>query len=238
MNLISYSKYCLLPLVFAVFSSRAFSQKKKQKEITPAKIQTLWITHNPLTWIEPEIPVSLTILYKKTNRLAFALDAGVFIARQAYEGGDNNFQPYSGFRLKPEVRFYPAGEKYGPTGFYLSVQGLIKQTGWKKEEWRSPDDPAGFQRLVSYTEKKNVWGLNFLMGGEFFTDKQERFQVEVYGGIGIRTKRFSADGLPVGFTRSYENRGDDDFVDNSFSIYRNGIFYSISLGIKIGVRIN
>lgn len=238
MTLFSFSRYGALIFVLAFGFLPAFSQKKKQKEIIPAKTNTLWLTHNPLTWIEPEIPVSLTILYKMNNRLAFALDAGVFIARQEYRGGDNNFQPYSGFRFKPEIRFYPDGEKYGPTGFYVALQGLIKQTGWKKEEWRTPDDPSAFQQLVNYTERKNVWGLSFLGGGEFLMDKQERFQMEVYGGVGIRTKNFKAVGLPVGFSRTYENPGDDPNIDNSFNIYRNGIYYSLSLGIKIGIRIN
>ncbi len=227
-----------LLLVFSFLSQMIFAQDAKTNLSQPSLVHSWWIQFNPFGFGEPEVAIAATVLYKQNKHVGFALDAGVFVARQDYI--DIAFIPYSGYRLKPAVKFYLDGDRKGPRGFYFSLQGLIKQTGRKKQEWLSQNNMSGqtvFTQLVDFKERKIVYGLSVLFGGELVLGKQKRFMMDFYCGPGFKIKRFSATGLPHGFSINYDNNGGREFFDNVFDIYKNGVFPNMHLGFKLAYRV-
>ena len=227
-----------LALVFSFLSQTIIAQDAKTNLLPPSLVHSWWVQFNPFGFGEPEVAISGTVLYKQNNHVAFALDAGVFIARQDYN--DIVFYPYSGYRLKPAIKFYLRGDKKGPRGFYFSAQGLVKQTSRNKQEWLSLQNNNGqpvFTQLVDYKERKMVYGLSILFGGELVLGKQKRFMMDFYTGLGFKTKKFTADGLPPGFSIHYDGNGGREFGDNQFDIYQNGAYPTMQLGFKLGYRV-
>lgn len=221
--------------VLSFISQVIVAQDAKKILAPPSLVHSWWVQFNPLGFAEPEVAVAATVLYKQNKHVGFALDAGVFIARQDYN--DIVFYPYSGFRLKPAVKFYLDGDRKGPRGFYFSLQGLIKRTGRKKQEWLSLTNNGQpvFNQLVDYKERKMVYGLSILFGGELVLGKQKRWMMDFYAGLGVKSKKFEAIGLPQGFSINYDNR--DDLVSRQFDLYQNGTYINMPLGFKIAYRV-
>ncbi|MEO7310989.1 MAG: hypothetical protein ABIX01_11375 [Chitinophagaceae bacterium] len=220
-------------LLLLTVSNLPAQMRKRQKQWYPDLVKSLWVQYNPLSIMEPEIPVVATVLYKPGKTLGIALDAGFFIGQQQYS---DEIQSYKGFRFKPELKFYPAGGQKGPRGFYFSLQGLLKKTTAGKERWfdqRNSNGQVIFSQLVNYDEKKFVYGLSILFGGEILMGGRKNWMLDLYCGTGIRRKQFRAVGLPDGVTIDYNLRNDRNWIN----IYRNGNYFSLPMGIKMGYRI-
>jgi hypothetical protein len=226
------------PIIILIFFTLLTIQKisaqknnaKKEKNIAPQ----VWLQYNPLNLLEPEIPIAFTGLYKKNNRWGFALDAGIFVATQNY---NDNMQRYGGIRLKPEVKYYVEHFKKEKIWLYLSLQGMVKITNTKLQEFVTIQDAAGqplFSQLANYTERKNVLGVGLNIGAEFMVDKAQRFMIDIYGGVGLREKFFKAINLPAGANISYDVTNTRGRI---FNITYNGTFPSVALGLKLSYRI-
>ncbi len=228
----------VLALVFSFLSQMVIAQDARTNLSPPSLVHSCWVQFNPFGFGEPEVAIAATVLYKQNKHVAFALDAGVFITRQDYN--DLVFYPYSGYRLKPAIKFYLQGDKKGPRGIYFSAQGLIKQTSRNKQEWLSLPNNNGqpvFTQLVDYRERKKVYGISILFGGELVLGKQKKFMMDFYAGPGFKIKKFTAGGLPPGFSINYDRNGGRGFDDNLFDIYQNGSFPTMQLGFKLGYRV-
>jgi hypothetical protein len=235
MNVLPNRKLVLILSILSasIFNSKAQNILTHKKEEVPQE-HSMWIQYSPLTLIEPEVPITATFLYKTSNRLAVALDAGFFIATQNYS--DEGPKAYSGIRLKPELKYYLQSHKKEPLGMYVSLQGLIKRTIEKKEEWLSQQNSGGqfvFSQLANYRERKLVYGISFILGGEILLDKKQRWMLDLYWGIGFRNKQFKALDLPVGLSVDYDNVKPKQL----FNLFLNGTYLSLPVGIKVGYRI-
>ena len=242
---LSFLKIALLMLLFHckpgnISAQNTLAQNTKAQNTTLQKIKpvslanTWWVQYNPLTLTEPEVPITATIHYKTNGRIAIALDAGFFIAKQNYS--DNGFTQYNGFRLKPAIKYYLQGYKKSPHGLYFSLEGLLKRTINKKQEWLSQTNSTGqsvFSQLANYKERKLVYGINLLFGGEIILDKEQRWMLDLYLGLGIRNKQFKANNLPTGLSVDYSN----DNSNRVFNIFLNGTYMSVPAGLKVGYRI-
>jgi len=197
-------------------------------------VHSTWVQFNPFTLIEPEVPITATVLYKTSSRIAVALDAGFFIGKQNYS--NNKLKAYSGIRLKPELKYYLQANRKSPHGLYVSLQGLIKRTIEKKQEWLPQLNSSGqfiFSQLANYQERKLVYGISIILGGEILLDKEQRWMLDLYGGLGFRNKQFKAINLPDGLTTNFN----DDNSNRIFNLFKNGTYISIPLGLKVGYRI-
>ena len=235
MNVLPTYKVVLITMLLSntLYNSAAQSiSNNKKQEIS--LVHSLWVQVNPFTLLEPEVPITATILYKTNSRMALALDAGIFIARQNYS--DDGYTPYSGFRLKPSFKYYLQANKKSPHGLYFSLEGLLKRTIDKKQEWLSKIDSNGqfsFSQLANYKERKLVYGASLIFGGEIILDKEQRWMLDLYLGLGFRNKQFKANNLPEGVSIDYSNNN----TGRVFDIFRNGTYMSLPLGLKIGYRI-
>ena len=227
---------CFGFFVCCMFTNVVVGQRvhKKSRPLVETD-NTLWVQYNPLTWMEPEVPISATFLYKKNRHFSFALDAGFFVAKQNYSVNDGGYSPHSGFKFKPEVKYFFGKYKRVVTqGMYISLQGLIKKTIDKKEEWLTSNGQPSFSQFVNYKEQKVVYGLNVLFGNEFYLGIKGRWMLDLFAGLGFRTKSFTAQNLPQGFSISYNgNNGFREFIN----LYENGTYPSLQFGMKFGYRI-
>jgi hypothetical protein len=227
-----------LALIILILSASIFNSEAQNtltiKKVETSPVHSMWIQYSPLTLMEPEVPITATFLYKTSNRLAVALDAGFFIATQNYS--DEGPRAYSGIRLKPELKYYLQSHRKGPLGMYVSLQGLIKRTIEKKEEWLSRQSSGGlfvFSQLANYRERKLVYGISIILGGEILLDREQRWMLDLYWGIGFRNKQFKALDLPDGLSVDYDNAKPKQL----FNLFLNGTYMSLPIGIKVGYRI-
>ncbi|MES2775494.1 MAG: hypothetical protein V4722_15065 [Bacteroidota bacterium] len=193
---------------------------------------TFWLQINPLMLAEPEISLGFTALYRVNKHLGLALETNVYVARYGFD--DDDFEKYSGFRLRPEVKFYPNPESRRAKGMYFSLQGLYKNTNLPREEWLN-NQSGTVNQLVSYKENKRVLGGAVKFGWEIMPGRAKKWMIDVYTGLGARNKQFKAVGLPNGIDIDYDNGGWDVFWD--FDTKTNGFYPTVSLGVKFGFRI-
>jgi hypothetical protein len=235
MHSLSGKRHFLVLAMLVMFVTDSFAQiKRGLNRWQPNMEKSWWIQYNPMTLMEPEIAIVATGLYKPTGNIGLALDAGFFVAQQNYS---DEVLSYKGFRLKPEFKFYPNGAENGPYGLYFSLQGLLKNTTADKEQWFTRQNSNGqviFNQLANYKEKKFVYGLSIIFGGEILMGAKKRFMLDIYTGPGIRNKRFKAVGLPDGITIDYNLRNDRSLIN----IYKNGSYLTLAMGFKLGIRID
>jgi len=94
----------------------------------------------------------------------------------------------SGFTVRPAFRFYP-GNKMSKE--FFQVQGFYKQADYAFYGWLDKNVVNGvpsYSQIQDYTYKKEVWGVNFMVG-VLETLNSGRFYLDISGGLGVRFKR-------------------------------------------------
>lgn len=162
-----------------------------------------------------------------------------------------------GIKLRPEIRFYPAGvnePSYRKNSFlqrsqyrnklrktYIAIDFLFKYT--QRERLSRVDVSNGgvgtaFQQLVIYTDKKLVLGGDVKVGSLVPLSHNRRWFAEWYIGLGIRYKKYSYTNLPTDVAPPARRRlftlGNRD-RDNLLGLTRTGV--SLPAGLKIVYRL-
>lgn len=191
----------------------------------------LWVQYNPFSIFEPDIPIIATLLYQPTNRFGFALESGVFLGTRSELV--STATQMRGFKLRPAVKFYFSKERLESTRFYISLQSLFKFTWQNKTTWNDVVDPSTgqvlYSKLFNYKERKSVTAGTVLLGVELMADKKEkRWLIDIYAGLGLRSKNYQNIGLPSNV--SAPESSDLFYVDQQ-------LLPNIVLGATVGYRI-
>ena len=191
----------------------------------------LWVQYNPFSLFEPDIPIAATVLYQPTNRFGFALESGVFLGTRSEVV--STATQMRGFKLRPAVKFYFSKERLESTRFYISLQSLFKFTWQNKTTWQDVLDPSTgqvlYSKLFNYKEKKSVTAGSVVLGVELMADKKEkRWLIDIYAGLGLRSKNYQNIGLPSNV--SAPESSDLFYVDQQ-------LLPNIVLGATVGYRI-
>lgn len=221
-------RICFLVLLPIAVCSRVSAQDS----IVPKVEKHLWVQYNPFALFEPDVPIGATVLYQPVDAFGVSLDMAVYVAYR--ENPAAATMPMSGFRFRPSVKYYFNSKSLSASRFYLGAQGLIKQTAKQKSDWFTVNDSTGqpiFNQLKSFTQRKFVYGLNLLAGWEFIIgEKQKRWMLDLYGGLGLRSKSLNNIGLTDSESREVNSWG-------SYFSDTEGVFPSLSLGVTVGYRI-
>lgn len=203
-----------------------------QDSLNPTPKKNYWIQYNPFTLFEPELPLTFNLLYQPADRFGFSLEAGIYLARREELAGA--LIPMNGFRLRPAVKYYFGKKALAHSRFYLSAQGLFKQTLVSKTAWINVNDSNGmplYSERKDYREKKTVFGLNCIAGVELIPGSiKKRWMIDIYGGLGARAKFFSEPGLSAEQIQFLQPGG-------MFIFDTDGVFPALTLGVSVGYRI-
>jgi len=190
-------------------------------------------TLNPFSFAERDGGFTPGIGYNINSRLAIYADLGViFFSAGQYSGDVIETNKSLGYKIKPAIRFYLKENKIQSGGF-IELEGMYKRVTYHAVNEVDVLDNNGdiaYTYIGGYKVKKDVYGFNFKIGNRLFFDKEKKLGLDLYIGLGSRTKKFETSGLPVAA------RFDDDiFSDvNIFNFFwQSGRTISLPAGAKL-----
>lgn len=188
---------CLFSLVaFAIAAQdRKFRwPKRPQKRPPPVVIPPkpgLIIHSNLFSLHEPDGGPSLGFEYRASLHWAVVVEGTALLYTVTPEHADNG----RGFRVQPEVRYYFAGKHRTFRGFF-SLQGTYKEKTYQDSALIWVDNgtisgiPRRDQERVYFEAKKRILAGAANIGFQARFGKGEHFMVEMYAGLGLKSKNF------------------------------------------------
>lgn len=201
--------------------------------ISPAQSNKFSATLNPFSFFERDGGFTPGIGYNISNRISVYTDLGlIFLSAGNYTGGAIETGRSFGYKIKPAFRYY-LSENEIQRGSFLELEGLYKHVTYDATDEVTVTDNNGsfaYTYIGGYKVKKDVYGVSVKYGKRFFLNKQKRLGVDVYAGLGSRTKNFALSGLPTG-----AQPGNDPFSeDRLFNFFwRRGNEVSVPAGGKL-----
>ncbi|MEJ7683187.1 MAG: hypothetical protein WKG06_36090 [Segetibacter sp.] len=112
---------------------------------------------------------------------------------------------------------------------YLAIQGLIKiaEDHLYYDAYRNTPSGLSYVEAVEQNIHKTVLGLTCLVGKEADLFNSKKFYTDIFTGIGLRYKFFK-DNIGTDFSKT----SDWNFTNKS------GIYGTVALGIRIGLKLN
>ena len=219
-----------LLFVFGVclFLGKAVTAQPKSHDIN--------LRTNILSWLEPNAggPV-LGLEYFINGKFSIGADAG-FIFYNPLKINEINLGNPNGYKLKPEVRFYLYKKnKVDPTRLFFALEGLFLKTKTPNYSDLPITDNMGnivYYYLGGFDEIKKVTGFNTKAGIQiprFFIPKM---MIELYLGIGLKSKTYSFSNLPSGAV--IEQRGTSRLL---LETDIDGTYPSLAAGFKLIYKI-
>ena len=192
---------------------------------------------NILSWLEPNAggPV-LGLEYFINNKFSIGVDAGLIFYNLAKSEGDNLGDPW-GYKVKPEIRYYLYKKtKPNATRLFFAIEGLYIKTKTINFNDLPITDNMGnivYYYIGGFSEIKKVTGVNTKAGVQFPRFIFKKLLLELYGGVGIRDKKYSYRDLPPGAVVA--QRTQSSFLLNTDI---DGSYPSLSGGFKLVYKIN
>ncbi|MRG46888.1 DUF3575 domain-containing protein [Chitinophaga sp. SYP-B3965] len=189
---------CFLCLFYLAASSAAAQNKRShwpkrpQKRPPPVVIPPkpgLVISSNLFSLHEPDGGPSLGLEYRASLHWAVMVEGTAIL----YTTVPRDAAESKGFRIQPELRYYFSGKHRTFRGFF-SLQGMYKQTTFPdstfKEVPSSTNPSRSVYESVYYESKKEVFGGSANIGFQARFGKANRFMVEMYAGLGLKSKDY------------------------------------------------
>lgn len=211
------------------------ASSKAQKNTPDPQLTGLRISTNLVTLREPDGGVSLALEYRyKKNWGVLMEGTWIFIDEKADYNVRGKYTPMAkGFRIRPEIRYYMPGSRHVYKLFF-GQEISYKRVSYL-EEWITPvtSDPRGwgvdYEQISAYEKVKNIYGTSGKVGCQLFFDKQHKFMIEFYIGLGLRYK-------DVAFKNKVPPAG--SYLENNSSYLgdtpETGWDINIPMGIKVG----
>ena len=185
-----------LLFVFGVslFLGKAVKAQPKKNDIN--------LRTNILSWLEPNAggPV-LGFEYFLNGKFSIGADAGIIFYNPVKINEINLGNP-NGYKLKPEIRFYLYKKnKVDPTRLFFALEGLFLKTKTTNYSDLPITDNMGnivYYYLGGFNEIKKVTGVNTKAGIQIPRFIIPKMMIELYLGIGVKSKAYSFSELPNG----------------------------------------
>ena len=194
------------------------------------------IRTNILSWVEPNAggPV-LGFEYFINGKFSIGTDAGL-IFYTPVKANDINLGNPTGYKLKPELRFYLYKKnKEDPTRLFFALEGLFLKTKTVNYNELPIMDNMGnivYYYLGGFNEIKKVTGFNTKAGVQIPRFILPKMMIEFYAGIGVKSKKYSFNNIPNGAV--VEQRRAAPFLLNTDI---DGTYPSLAAGFKLVYKI-
>ncbi|QHS60243.1 hypothetical protein [Chitinophaga agri] len=210
-------------LLFVGSIATAQEEKETQKKVLPSQ-KGVFLNTTLSSLTEPEGGPSLGLEYRFSETVAVGLDATalLYVLPDTYEDSRDR----RGFRVRPEIKFFPSFWQKEHRSFYVSLMGLYKEIRYN-EQFYSFDGTN--TNMYTVRQKKAVSALSANMGVQRYVGPDRRILIELYAGCGFRHRR-TTPGDPYD---SY--RDTDRFL--RLSIDEDGYSPSFAFGFKLGYRL-
>lgn len=210
-----------------------YSQPVKENKNTDSGRVSIAVS--PLTILEYEPTVNLQLMYRFNNKYSAAIEVGRIIKPLDKIQDEESYisiplHGYTGWRFRPELRFWKkVSNKNNFEISYFAIQGLIKIAADQVYYDVQRITPSGlwYSEAVEQNIHKTVLGLSCLAGKEADLFNSKKFYTDIFTGFGLRYKFFK-DNIGTDFSKTSE----EDFNN------KNGIYPTVALGIRIGLRVN
>ena len=170
---------------------------------------------NPLSFIERDGNVMLGAGYQWHPRWAVTFDPGYIFYRPYILGENNRPASLSGIKIRSDIRFFFDKSRSGGFTTFIAPEFHYKHTITKKWDDFGINCLGGqcdyYQRAQYKIIKKEVGGS--LKLGTILPLWSKQWSVEIYGGLGVKFKKFRDTGLPPGGTFVDEPRHDIFFTN-------------------------
>ena len=211
-----------------LFSSEMVSAQPQKSDF--------YIRTNILSWLEPNAggPV-LGFEYFINGKFSIGADAGIIFYNPVKINEINLGNP-NGYKLKPEIRFYLYKKnKEDPTRLFFALEGLFLKTKTTNYSALPITDNMGnivYYYLGGFNEIKKVTGVNTKAGIQIPRFFSQKMMIELYVGIGVRSKAYSFSNLPNGAV--VEQRGTSRLL---LETDIDGSYPSLAAGFKLVYKI-
>lgn len=211
-------KYFLLICCLSVLTYTVSAQEKNESgPLFPLKPGIILNT-SPSTLHELESGPSLGLEYRITNGLAIAVEGTVLLYASPY-AYSTQYSP-GGFRIRPEIKYYPSRGRGKSIQLYFSLMGVYKQIRYEEIDYRE----YYIERLK---QKKTVTAISPNVGLQRFLDRSHHFIFDMYMGLGIRYRK-----TEPGDGWSYNDLG----PASPFEIDEDGYNLHVAFGVRLGYR--
>jgi len=199
-----------------------------------AQSDKISITLNPFSFIDTDAGIAPGIGYAINKHFAVFADVG-FIFFAPYPTGNTQLEINNrrGINFKPAIRYY-FKESEIQTNHYLELEGLFKFVRYNGINDVSIVDESGvfaYTYVGGYKVNKNISGVSLKIGRRRFFKKSTNIGFDVYGGFGVRRKRFSRTGIPAGAITA-----EDPFFSSGLQTnysWTRGDYVYFPMGIKL-----
>ncbi|MBW8685021.1 hypothetical protein [Chitinophaga rhizophila] len=216
-------KHLLLTFYALIFSGVLLAQDAPPAAQKKGPARTGIILHTTLsTLTETDAGPSLGIEYRLLRSLAFSVDATALL----YSLPDvyDDYYTRSGYRIRPEIKFFPAWGLKESRAFYVSLMGTYKRVGSDEVDYDDEAYPHPVRRI------KQVRALSANMGIQRYLGPQRRFMLELYAGLGLRHRRTT----PLPYYAELDEKG--LFEGPHLTIDEDGYNPQVAFGFKLGYR--
>lgn len=217
-------KHLLLACCLLFVGGIAVAQEKYDIKKKTIPSQKGWLLNTTLSsFTEPEGGPSLGMEYRFSETVAVGLDATalLYVLPDTYNDGMNR----KGYRIRPEIKFFPSWWRNEHRSFYISLMGLYKDIRYD-EQFYSYDGTNNNAYIVR--QKKIVRALSANMGIQRYLGPDHRILLELYAGMGVRYRTITP-GEPNEYYYITDRIG-------PFSIDEDGYNPQIAFGFKLGYR--
>jgi len=123
--------------------------------------------------------------WKLSDKISWYNELGIKYRKSLLEDADSSFLPSRGFKLKTELRYYFKGRHAsGLDGWYFGANGFFTRDLHNTSILYRKDKDSATVTGDTFGTKKNVFGINLLMG--YQRNISRRFAIDMYWGFGIR----------------------------------------------------
>lgn len=210
-------------------------ESNAQKEFKEPALPVITLRANPLSFLETDCNVTLGVGYQWHRRWAFTFDPGYIFFAPYSSTTDGERNQVSGIKIRTDVRFFFEKSRSGGFNTFIAPEFHYKYVTTKKWDdfgFNCVGGQCDYYQLAQYKEVKRETGAGVKLG-TVLPLSGSRFSVELYGGIGVKFKKFKETDIPIG--GSFVNEPDrDGFFNNT----QEGVGYLIlPAGAKIVFRL-
>lgn len=190
-------RVCLI--VILILSSLCSIAQEKKSSFPVITLRT-----NPLSFIEADAGVMLGIGCQFHPRWSVSIDPG-WIFYSPYElsntntnPGENN--PTNGYKIRTDIKYYFRDFIFGKRGEFIALEFHYKNvtaSNWASFGMNCVNGQCDFYQRAKYNDAKIEKGIAAKIG-LIRRLWNTRWAIEVYTGIGIKSKRYRQSGLPAG----------------------------------------
>ncbi|HET6996926.1 MAG TPA: DUF3575 domain-containing protein [Chitinophagaceae bacterium] len=167
---------------------------------------------NPLSVLEPDGNLMVGLGYQFNRRWAITLDPG-YIFFSAYAKAAN-IVSLSGIKIRSDIRFLFDRSRPGRFSSFIAPEFHYKYVTTTREDDFGINCIGGqcaYNERAEYKEKKKETGISIKVGT--LVTLKSRWNVELYGGLGIKFLKFQLTDIPPG--GSFLHPPDTDLIANN-----------------------